>query len=224
MRTVIEKKPMKIYLFMPQSPFRWTMSVMIEANLFRRPILCPDYEILARAYDKDFPSLIVTSYYRGTNKKMHDKMLRLTGIHKANLIIVRDPDEEEDLNWYIRMIKAFMFFDDLDRPLCSVVTVGITADDYLGIPHTHGCENGECIIKEKLIGHYENIEYGFIYGYQFKKNGIISYARMYKSEKRNHVQLEPDMKIRKGNRLPFDSISKEEINIYARVSHEIWQL
>jgi hypothetical protein len=223
MPAAIEKQSMKIFLFMPISVER-KISFFIEGGvLHRRPILCTDFESLTRIYDKDIPSIIITTYWRGTDKKVHDKMLRLAGIHKANLIIVSHDFDRHDITWYIRLEKAIMFFDDLHRPLCSVVTVGINIDDYLGIPHYHGCEDGECVVSEKLIGDYEKIKYGFIYKYKFKKNGVVSYARIYKSKKRNHVCVEPDMKITTGNRVPYDSISREEIDLFTLLSQEVWQ-
>jgi len=213
---------MKVILFMPGKLEAQILPFMETVLKHTQPIFCCSIENLAMIYDESIPTLIVTTFYRNTNHVIHEKLLGIAGPH-ANIIVVHPTSVmkvTKNKIWWGRLKNAIGFFDDLYRPLRSIVLVGITVPEYLSMPIN--CEVGGCVFVQVIVRSYEHIKPGFIYRYGLKDR-IELFGRFYEADKRNHFHLEPDSKLTIGNRVPFDKISRKKIDLYGRLISEIWR-
>lgn len=210
----------KIILFMP-GDLQPVYSTFLQTILgYPEPIFCSTMSSLEKLYIRNKPAIIITIYYRLLNKKIHERLLLFAKLYYGNVIVMRHDINLYKRDWASRLLKAIQFFIDSRRPLASIVTVGIEVSIYLNSSLT--CEVGHCIISSDGINPAEQIRYGCIYKFKLFDEDP-RHARIYKSKKKNHLRLVPDVPIGSGSLIPIDHLSLDDIEILGRITHEYWQ-
>lgn len=215
-----ETRQTKIILFMP-SDLQPVYSAFLQTIFgYSEPIFCSTLSSLEKAYIRNRPAIIITIYYRLLNKRIHERLLLIATLYHGNIIVMRHDLNLYERFWANRFHKAIQFFGDPRRPLASVVTVGISVDIYMNSSLI--IEDGNGLLTSDEKNPSEQIKFGCIYKFKLFDE-IPKHARIYKSKKKNHLRLVPDIKIGNGSLIPIDNIPLSDVAIIGRVTHEYWQ-